>query len=165
MRAHLFLSALAVATLVGGVALAERPEQDHSLKEKPRKEHNLRERNNNVREIKAPLPERLERLRAYGEVDRVAKPGAGASQKSQNDKAKAQLEQRVNDKLAARRNCSNVGDECNVSSRPGKDTSASSRDGSSKGTWLSRERDRLREEYIRAMMDKYMNKALKKEGK
>ena len=161
MRAHLILSTLLAVGLFGGAALAEKND-DHASKEKPTKEHFARE--HSVRD--ARTPERMERARTHGDVDRVTRASSHKVDRATAEKAKLQIERITESKAASRRNCSYEGEECR-SSRSSSSTSSRAESNRTVGLsgpnagWIAQEREKMREKYLEAMMK---SMAMKKEG-
>jgi hypothetical protein len=168
MRPLLILSTLCAVGLFGGAALAEHP--DHATKEKPTREHTVREHASHD----AKTPERIERLRSHGEVEHAGH-AAGVSElnRTASDKARAQIQKQLDAKADAARNCSGVGDEC-ASHRQLSSSSRSSRDNAQSRTvglsgpysgWYAQQRDKMREEAMKARLMAAAMKKMKAEGK
>ena len=154
MRGHVFLTTLFAMSLAGGVALAEK---DHASKDRPQKESVVHERSTS-----APRPERLERFRAHGDAERVSHGKVQSSKAHPSEKTRSQLEQHMNGRFASRGNCSNSGEEC---SARGSSSSSRLMFRSESDSWLSRQREKLREQWLRGLMASYRAASLGIVGK
>jgi hypothetical protein len=97
MRTNLFLSTLFAVSLVGGVALAEKPTHDHPARE----------------------PRAIQALRAHGDtVDKSYVHADKASHASNASSSVRETKSPLRDTAASRINCSDTGADCGRASRP-----------------------------------------------
>jgi hypothetical protein len=101
----------------------------------------------------------MERFRAHGDI---AGHDKSHSKSRVSEKTRSQLEHKMNSRFAARGNCSSGGEEC-----ASRGSSASSRLANRGGgdSWLDRQREKLREQWLRGLMASYMAKSLGIVGK
>lgn len=117
MRTNLFLSTLFAVSLVGSVAMAERP-----ARERPARE-----------------PRAIQQLRIHGDtVDKSESRGARAARASNPASTVRDVKNPLRDAAASRVNCSDTGADCSKASRPAQASHASgpgaSRPGEQRGS-------------------------------
>jgi hypothetical protein len=168
MRVSLFVSAMFAASLLGGVAMADRPSEDggrsshfnvreaRSHEAREARTHEGREAQTQTRDSKI-----TERFRTHGDmVDRYASHGpAASSQKVANTDAAAKSKNPLNAKQEAVRNCSPNDDTCGSSSRANQ---ASAKSSSRADKAITDSQGSMQRQEIQKMVNKIRNEKLEK---